>query len=59
MGEVFLRDFKKVLTLKKGGGAEKLVGSGWEVVLSFRYSFVKTKDGSMSFFTYLFFLVLG
>ena len=56
---MFLRDFKKVLTLKKGGGAEKLVGSGWEVVLSFRYSFVKTKDGSMSFFTYLFFLVLG
>ena len=57
---MFLRDFKKVLTLKKGGGgAETLVGSGWEVVLSFRYSFVKTKDGSMSFFTYLFFLVLG
>ena len=56
---MFLRDFKKILTLKKGGGAETLVGSGWEVVLSFRYSFVKTKDGSMSFFTYLFFLVLG
>ena len=54
---MFLRDFKKVLTLKKGGGAETLVGSGWEVVL-FRLVIVllKQKTDQCRFLPIFFFL---